>query len=348
MARTRRVISKRNPLLTGLAALASAWLMVSCAETTDFLTERTHPDGWLDVSSGDFHGLLVLESARKVESCRSCHGADLGGGTAQVACRTCHATYPHPEGFAVPADPQFHEAFFQDTRNWDLTQCQSCHGDNYDGRGGADPNGLHAEAKNCLTCHREDDGPEDCSTCHGGSENAAPPEDLSDRTATDDRGVGAHQPHISSTIAELGLECSHCHVTPDDYADPGHVLADDSPGVAEVVFGPLSTRGGELDVEYDNIALTCANSYCHGAFEFSKAESSNQGGYLEDFIRGNNVTVRWVEVGTGQADCGTCHGLPPTGHIRATACSICHGRVVDPDRNIIDPSLHINGEIEVF
>ncbi len=328
--------------------LAAAVTIAGCADTSEFLTERTHPEGWLNSSSPDFHGLLVLESVRKAVSCQSCHGEDYSGGTANVSCASCHAAYPHPEGFAVPSNPMFHEAFFQETLNWDLTSCQSCHGEEYDGRGGVDPDGPGMAAKNCLSCHREDDGPEDCSTCHGGSENFAPPQDLSDGEATDERGVGAHQAHIASAIADLGLECSHCHVNPDDYSDAGHVLQDDTPGMAEVVFGPLSTRNGELDVTYDVNSLTCGNSYCHGNFEFSKAESSNQFAYAEDFIRGNNAAVIWNEVGTGQADCGTCHGLPPTGHISGSACNNCHGSVVDANLNIIDKTLHINGEVDVF
>ncbi len=46
-----------------------------------------------------------------------------------------------------------------------------------------------------------------------------------------------------------------------------------------------------------------------------------------------------------QAKCGTCHGLPPTGHIAApiTSCYLCHQGVVDEMGNIIDKDKHING-----
>ena len=335
----------------GLGLLASVLLLAACAETSDFLVERTHPNGWLNASSADFHGKLVLESARKAASCQTCHGEDFGGGSAEVACASCHAAYPHPDGFRVPSDPQFHEAFFQDNLNWDLTTCQSCHGEAYDGKGGITPNAAADSPKNCLQCHRADDGPEDCSTCHGGdSGNFAPPEALLDGVSTDVPGVGAHQEHLLSQVAAIGLECSHCHVRPDEYGSPGHVLDDDTPGRAELVFGPLATREGTLDVRYDFSTQTCSNSYCHGNFEFSRDSSNFQFAYTEAFMTGENVSVIWNQVGAGQAECGTCHGIPPTGHVSRTLeqCANCHGTVVDSNGEIVDPELHMNGEINVF
>jgi hypothetical protein len=51
-----------------------------------------------------------------------------------------------------------------------------------------------------------------------------------------------------------------------------------------------------------------------------------------------------------QATCGSCHNLPPIGHVEAniTACSTCHQGIVDSDGNIIDTDKHINGEKNVF
>lgn len=76
--------------------------------------------------------------------------------------------------------------------------------------------------------------------------------------------------------------------------------------------------------------------------------------YTDSLISGNNPQLVWTEVGTGQADCGTCHGLPPLGHrvaddrVPVEECSVCHPRVVDENYDIIDKALHINGQIDVF
>ncbi|MDP4196679.1 MAG: hypothetical protein Q8940_16615, partial [Bacteroidota bacterium] len=70
---------------------------------------------------------------------------------------------------------------------------------------------------------------------------------------------------------------------------------------------------------------------------------------------GANFSPKWTQVDGSQAACGTCHGLPPKGHIGypnnlpVTACgnSGCHSGVVDINGNIIDKNKHINGAINV-
>ena len=337
---------KLRSIPVAVLVVFAAWLLASCADTSDFLVEKTHPDGWNSASSETFHGKFVLESASPSESCQSCHGQDYGGGTSGVSCATCHSAYPHPEGFAVPSSIEFHEAVFQDMADWDITKCQTCHGGDY----GREIISVQVgETISCLTCHAGDDGPEECSTCHGGAQNDAPPQDLMDNTATTASGVGAHQQHLAAQIAE-SVECSECHVEPDDFDDPEHVLSDATPGMAELVFGTLATHDGVLNPAYDFATSTCGNSYCHGGFAFAKADAgSNSWGYAEDFIRGNNPNVVWSAVGTGEAKCGSCHSLPPVGHIPAAfVCSTCHVGVTDQQNNILDPTLHINGEKDLF
>jgi predicted CxxxxCH...CXXCH cytochrome family protein len=133
---------------------------------------------------------------------------------------------------------------------------------------------------------------------------------------------------------------------PTNYSDPGHV--NDGTPNAEVVFDNFATNDGKLETNWSHDTATCSNSYCHGAFSFSKDASSNQFAYADSVIVGNNRDMIWNSVGSGQADCGTCHGLPPTGHAAYPACSTCHGSVVDANNNIIDKTKHINGQIDVF
>jgi predicted CxxxxCH...CXXCH cytochrome family protein len=92
---------------------------------------------------------------------------------------------------------------------------------------------------------------------------------------------------------------------------------------------------------YDSASLTCSNTYCHGFFK---------NGNLD------NKPV-WNEPSTSQ--CGSCHGngpgnpLPKTqsqggSHPNSTNCANCHGGVVDQNRNIINPSKHIDGLLNIF
>jgi hypothetical protein len=69
---------------------------------------------------------------------------------------------------------------------------------------------------------------------------------------------------------------------------------------------------------------------------------------------GGNASPIWTG-GSSQYACGTCHGLPPKGHLLVTpgTCGICHTNpngnpIVDHDGNIIDPARHINGKINVY
>ncbi len=324
----------------------TAWLLASCADTSDFLVEKTHPEGWSQPASENFHGKFVRESAQPSESCQSCHGQNYKGGSSGVACASCHAAYPHPDGYLNPSSSGFHEAVFQDTRDWDITVCQQCHASDY-GREIIRVQ-LGEPEISCLTCHTADDGPEECSTCHGGAENIAPPQDLFDNTDTAVPGVGAHQQHLGAQIG-ASVDCAQCHVEPDGFDDAGHVVDDATPGRTEVIFGAVASHAG-ADPVYDFASSTCGNSYCHGGFVFAKADAGdNAWAYTEDFIRGNNPTVVWTAVGSGEAECGSCHDLPPKGHIPSgLVCRSCHVGVTDAQNNIINPDLHINGEKDLF
>ncbi len=93
----------------------------------------------------------------------------------------------------------------------------------------------------------EDDGLADglpgevtCSSCHGGSLNAAPPVSLSETTDPADVAVGAHQSHVTDGEVRSALTCDACHLTPEEVDDEGHV----DPLPAEVLFGELAQTDG--------------------------------------------------------------------------------------------------------
>ncbi len=383
------------------AALLTVLLVASAVGCADLANEAVigaHPDGWIERGGENFHGMAVLESAFKTESCTTCHGEDYQGGTSGVSCSTsrCHESYPHPEAdfmnpqagefhgnvvlasatkeavcstchgadyaggrtgvscygsgchgnyphgpvFGGPNAAATHAAYVRDGAHWDLGQCSTCHGETYDGKGVAD--------KTCLTCHNRAGGPEACDTCHGQGDAGAPPPDLYGHFETTRVSVGAHSVHVDPAA---GLDaCVTCHVTPAEFESAGH-LDGSAEARAEIVFGPMATGYGKLTPVYSAANATCAGSWCHGGFEFPKSESRNQWIYSGDSIKGIPSTPTWNVVGSGEAACATCHGLPPEGHrvFPQLKCGFCHPSAsTTEDFVIVDKTLHANGKADVY
>ncbi len=206
-----------------------------------------------------------------------------------------------------------------------------------------------------------------CDVCHGdparkgtlpGTDanlTAAPP---AAPAGAPDSVVGAHQAHLNpgATGSLRGpIACAECHVVPtnSNHASnpPAQIVV-----FSGVALGPsVTTDGTNPGMPTWNGASTptCSSVYCHGSFQWF---GNGQGGAD---VLGSAFTPDWTK-GSGQAACGTCHALPPSGHItnafiaadptNPVTCNGCHGGTVDPAGNIIiDPqtgvSLHINGEI---
>jgi predicted CxxxxCH...CXXCH cytochrome family protein len=248
----------------------------------------------------------------------------------------------HPEGWPSPASAEFHGSYIA-AHGYDMRPCQQCHGSDYSG-------GV-AEVS-CKTCHTGTAGPENCATCHGGPGSPSPPTDLSGNTSTSAPGVGAHAKHVLGGSLSGFVWCSECHTVPEGVYVAGHV---DSDRPAEVPMNGSLARNPTDGVApvpvHDAGALTCANVYCHGNWKSNKADAppDRQFAYMDTAITGLNAIPVWTG-GSSQAACGTCHGLPPTGHIPEdlTFCAGCHSGVVDGSGNISNKALHINGKINVF
>ena len=102
----------------------------------------------------------------------------------------------------------------------------------------------------------------------------------------------------------------------------------------------------QLTPEYEYSTGTCSDSYCHGGFSFPKAGSSSQWIHTQNEIVGNNLPMVWSDM--QDLTCTGCHGLPPVGHLdNGIPCNTCHSTVVNGSLQIINPSLHINGEINL-
>ncbi len=135
---------------------------------------------------------------------------------------------------------------------------------------------------------------------------------------------------------------------------PGHV---DTQLPAEVVFNDtlarLTTGGGTFvrSPAYNPATLTCANVYCHGTWQLKKSGSLYPEMFTDSVMVGTlaNDPV-WTGGGALEAPCGSCHGLPPTGHRQQALgeCVNCHLGIVNGNGQIVNHALHVNGKANVF
>jgi hypothetical protein len=145
--RQTRLECRLNYLILSATFLA---LLLGCSKATQYSTssgdatvaESAAISGPIYPHSEEFkktflHGRTYL--ADKL-LCAKCHGADNKGGSTKVSCNDCHAAYPHPADWPLPAK---HGATFaaadDDARKW----CLTCH---------IGPTADNPAAK-CATCH---------------------------------------------------------------------------------------------------------------------------------------------------------------------------------------------------
>ena len=201
------------------------------------------------------------------------------------------------------------------------TNCEQCHGMVVDASGNFVDPALHIDGVvNVIDTS--------CGSCHGNELNAAPPVDTQGDSATTSVTVGAHQAHLGTSNWHREVLCDDCHDVPSAVNDPGHLDA----APADLTWSALAQADGAVP-SFDRTQATCSDTYCHGPTLIPG---------------GTNTTPVWTTVNANQATCGTCHGLPPEApHPSGTNCEPCHGMVVDGAGNFVDPSLHINGIVEV-
>ena len=303
---------------------------VACTECHVVPTSPGHATGSVDLTFGPLARASGASPTWNGSSCSStyCHGGTIvsGGGSnttpvwtsvgsGQTACGTCH-------GLPPPA-AQGHPAV-----SGDVTTCGGCHPGTVRSDGTIDVGGgLHMNGTVDVTGLT-------CTSCHGDAARAqnpaAPPRGTGGETATTARAVGAHQAHLTGGTIRQAVACGECHVVPTSTAH--------SNGVVDLAFGPLARSDGASPT-WDG--SSCSSTYCHGG-------TITGGG-------GSNTAPRWTSVGSGQAACGTCHGLPPPatqGHPAVsgglTACSGCHPDTVTASGTInLAGGKHINGTVDV-
>jgi predicted CxxxxCH...CXXCH cytochrome family protein len=182
-----------------------------------------------------------------------------------------------------------------------------------------------------------------CTSCHGDPNNVAPeapPQDTLGHLATTFPGVGAHQSHLAPSGWHGPIACAECHQVPASFGDPA--VPTHMNGADDLFWGPLAQQG-----TFAAGTNTCADTYCHGGLPlFPDPPGKNV----------NRLPV-WTAVDGSQEVCGSsCHATPPGGnHTVSTSCPLCHGGVIAsftqgpiPTATWANPSLHVNGEVNVF
>ncbi|MCE1165175.1 MAG: hypothetical protein LWX07_07215 [Bacteroidetes bacterium] len=89
---------KKIFIFYSLIILTVFGFIYGCSEVKDNVvmapTTSFHGEGWLNPASTNFHGKTIAADNWNPGMCKSCHGADYNGGTAQVSCLTCHENGP--------------------------------------------------------------------------------------------------------------------------------------------------------------------------------------------------------------------------------------------------------------
>lgn len=347
-------------LFAGVAFLLFlvASMLSSCSDlNTDLPAASTadlkvHEQGWVVENSPNFHGKELKQTQYNLSDCASCHSKQFTGGVSGVSCFSCHPGYPHPSGFRNASG---HPATLY-SQSYPFNQCKSCHGVNYAGDGDAAmscmKSGCHVDATNAPK------SPEACNTCHGTFSapasnfvSAAPPASVQGDVATSARGVGAHQKHLVTGTISAATKCEECHVVPTQVSSPGHLGALPAEIVFNDVLARLSSAKGSFipNPSYNASTLRCSDTYCHGSWKLRKASSAQQFAYTDSVMVGASFAPAWT-AGPSGATCGSCHGLPPKGHVVVPiqACGTCHLGIVSNDGVITDKTKHLNGKINVF
>jgi predicted CxxxxCH...CXXCH cytochrome family protein len=222
-----------------------------------------------------------------------------------------------------------HDAGGQTPRpSWNQTvpmTCNSCHLSPPQGHYTGPCTGCHADANaggTALTGSLHLNGVVDlgdgsglCGACHGTGASPWP---------TTAAHPGHQSPSISSPVA-----CASCHPVPTSITDPTHL-----DGVVHVTFTGLALARGSAPAWNGS---SCTSVACHGAGLADPA-----------------AIPSWTDPSGDAAECGACHGIPPSQHTASTSCSRsdCHGSEVTisvqgvPSISASGEMLHIDGVVE--
>ena len=229
------------------------------------------------------------------------------------------STY-HPEGWE-DATAHGPAAKYQED------DCLVCHGEDLTGG---------STGISCDSCH-EEGWRENCSFCHGGTDNAtgAPPRDISGETETDLLSFRTHTAHVTTRWHEA-YDCEQCHNKPTDILSSGHLfVGDTTPGVSEVQFSAGLSASGNYEG-----SGSCANLYCHGNGQGNNGEADHT-------MEPVTCTSCHPDQGSDDDDWDRMSGEHEDHLEEGAHCSDCHSATVDTYQNILDPSKHVNGTVDI-
>jgi predicted CxxxxCH...CXXCH cytochrome family protein len=259
--------------------------------------------------------------------------------------------------------------------------CNGCHGQSV---AAPQPNYPHPQNTTCATCHGAGystttvvatthvDGlvtksTAGCTACHGelGAPNvtlanltvkAAPGASLS-ANSYDTTGlaignvIGAHEAHLvgvgvgnTPRWRSTAIACTECHALPASNTDTSHATGLGTGGArATIAFGNLAQDAAFETKVAAYTRYTCSNTYCHNP---KNADTASTPVAQVKAPAWNGVTA--------QAQCGSCHGLPPAGtsHPANALCGSCHpgytatAPTAASTITAVNAALHINGQLD--
>ena len=192
---------------------------------------------------------------------------------------------------------------------------------------------CHSEAAVTDFPHPENMTPVNCGDCHDG--------------AMTDFMEGIHGAALKRNDHNAPT-CKECHgshqiITPKDPKSRTYKMN------IPVLCGQCHREGAPVSRGYNVSQHNILENYSQGTHGIGLYEKGLTVTATCNDCHGNHGAAP-PGIQSLSAVCGSCHGLPPTGHIAATltGCGICHGSVVDTEGNIIDKTKHINGQVNVF
>lgn len=338
-----------RPFAAVILLAALIMILAACGSPNDdspFDPAAGHSADW---AIADSHGVWAKARPSGFSSCQSCHGESFSGGTANIACSSCHGVVaPHP------AAPWRGARTHANTDQGNAPVCALCH------TGGANssvspaapaPAGTAPGCFNSTLCHGAAAGhPADwsdparhgataeqdfsvCASCHGRDYRGG---STSTTCYQCHQGPGLDHPaaswviagHRTAAQADMTV-CQKCHGA--DYLGGGSHIACSSCHMEDRTRVHLLAWYPDVQANHRAYALangtaSCGNQYCHGADLAGVAQS------------GPSCSTCHTWPFTGGA-CGSCHGDPPSGtsfpntaggHLvhaalgAAVTCATCH------------------------
>ncbi len=259
----------------------------------------------------------------------ACHGANLPSNAVKPApswtaaggltCASCHGAPPPLSATANQNHPQ-------------NTTCATCHGAGYVNGGP-----LAAAAKSTHVNGTLDRITAGCTSCHGelgapgvtltaNTVKAAPGASGSGTNSFDTTGlatgnaIGAHKAHLAGSTGtprwrSAVIACNECHLLPPSDTDMAHATGAGTGGArATLTWTGGIAQSTAFETKTASYAQpTCTNVYCHNPKSTDTAATTK--------------TPAWNGA-TTLAQCGSCHGLPPTTGTAhptgVTECASCH------------------------